>query len=54
MFEEVYIALTPWCMLLNAGAVAAGYTQVDRTTVTYAVTGDAQPKIFNIMFALGM
>jgi hypothetical protein len=31
----------------------SGTTQFDRSTVTYAVVGDPQPKIFNIMFALG-
>ena len=31
----------------------AGNHEVDRSTVTYAVTGDKHDKIFNIMFALG-
>ncbi|KAK9904043.1 hypothetical protein WJX75_003267 [Coccomyxa subellipsoidea] len=44
------------CFAIGCAAMSIynGYTQVDRTTVTYAVTGDAQPKIFNIMFALGI
>ena len=33
--------------------VLAGNHEVDRSTVTYAVTGDKHDKIFNIMFALG-
>ena len=31
----------------------AGNNEVDRSTVSYAVDGDKQGKIFNIMFALG-
>ncbi len=40
--------------LTSKGCDVAGYTQVDRTTITYSVEGEAKPKIFNIMFALGM
>ena len=42
-----------WCSEYHPAWHGAGKSTVDRSTVDFAVEGEARSKIFNLMFALG-
>ncbi|BDA46024.1 probable GABA transporter 1 [Coccomyxa sp. Obi] len=56
--KEINLICTLCTISFAIGCVAMsiynGYAQVERSSVTYAVLGDAKHKAFNIMFSLGL